>query len=304
MFNFTTTTVINSTNQFFASVANELRVKSNHINLKNANVEACYKAAYKAPANDSAVVTLPQAEGAYRLKIYISLDGSENSYYANDFVYKGKPLYIEFKGNTKATDLAKQADKYQLLTMERPLLKLSKGTTEYSLKVDAVDEYQRITKLVVEKFDDTKGQVAGIGNLGMFVETDDAVTITHGNVGKGSYTQILKDLRLPTAANTRFTSPNNEMPVPNAKYDQYTIYYCKNRGIMGGDAVGELVKSRTCHVFFVNQAVSTEWEAAITAAKITVTEAGKSVSADAAEIPEAGSAVSQASTDETKSVLD
>lgn len=301
MFNFTTTTVINSTNQFFASVANELRVKSNHINLKNANVEACYKAVYKAPANDSAVVTLPQAEGAYRLKIYISLDGSENSYYANDFVYKGKPLYIEFKGNTKATDLAKQADKYQLLTMERPLLKLSKGTTEYSLKVDAVDEYQRITKLVVEKFDDTKGQVAGIG---MFVETDDAVTITHGNVGKGSYTQILKDLRLPTAANTRFTSPNNEMPVPNAKYDQYTIYYCKNRGIMGGDAVGELVKSRTCHVFFVNQAVSTEWEAAITAAKITVTEAGKSVSADAAEIPEAGSAVSQASTDETKSVLD
>lgn len=256
---------------------------------------------YKAPANDSAVVTLPQAEGAYRLKIYISLDGNENSYCANDFVYKGKPLYIEFKGNTKATDLAKQADKYQLLTMERPLLKLSRGTTEYSLKVDAVDEYQRITKLVVEKFDDTKGQVAGIG---MFVETDDAVTITHGNVGKGSYTQILKDLRLPTAANTRFTSPNNEMPVPNAKYDQYTIYYCKNRGIMGGDAVGELVKSRTCHVFFVNQAVSTEWEAAITAAKITVTEAGKRVSTDAAEIPEAGSAVSQASTDETKSVLD
>lgn len=301
MFNFTTTTVINSTNQFFASVANELRVKSNHINLKKANVEACYKAVYKAPANDSAVVTLPKTEGAYRLKIYISLDGSNNSYYANDLVYQGKPLYIEFKGNTKAADLAKQADKYQVLTMERPLLKLSKGSDEYSLKVDAVDEYQRITKLVVEKFVNTSSPTFDIG---MFVETDDSVIITHGNVGKGSYTQILKDLRLPTAANTRFTSPNNEMPIPNAKYDQYTIYYCKNRGIMGGDAVGELVKSRTCHVFFVNQAVSTEWEAAITAAGITVKEAGKSVSTDAAEIPEAGSDVSQDSTKETKSVLD
>lgn len=43
----------------------------------------------------------------------------------------------------------------------------------------------------------------------------------------------------------------------------------ENRGILGGDAVGEETKSVTTHVFFVNQAVKTQFEAALTAAGIT-----------------------------------
>ena len=47
------------------------------------------------------------------------------------------------------------------------------------------------------------------------------------------------------------------------KYNQYIIRYCVNRGIMGGDAVGEVTKSLTTHVFFVNQDIATEFETAL-----------------------------------------
>lgn len=300
MFNFTTTTVINSSDKFLSGT-DSLLVKFNNINLKKDNVEAIYHSAYSEAVNDKATVTLPNIAGSFRLKIYISLDGNNNSYYSNDMVYKGKPLYIEFDGKATATDIAKIAKKYQLLLMEKPILKF--GGSGTSLTINAVDEYQRITKCVVEKFDETKGQVAGTGNLGMFVEYPTAnVSITSGHVGKGTYEQILKDLRLPTGANTRWTSPNaDEMPILKGKYDQYTIYYCVNRGILGSDAVGDMVKSRTCHVFFVENSVLSDFKEALV--KIgTVTESGTSVVEDAKPI-ESAKTQEQANVKDQKSVL-
>jgi hypothetical protein len=52
----------------------------------------------------------------------------------------------------------------------------------------------------------------------------------------------MKDLRLPTAANTRWTAiAKDDMPVFGGHYNEYVIKMCVNRGIMGGDAVGEVV---------------------------------------------------------------
>ena len=69
----------------------------------------------------SSVVTGEDYAGLYRIALYIGLSmNSQDSYYANDFVYKGKPLYIEFpiqEGDT-AAKVAKKiktiADKYTL----------------------------------------------------------------------------------------------------------------------------------------------------------------------------------------------
>lgn len=301
MFNFTTTTLINSADKLITTGTDVLMVKYDHINLKKDNVEAIYHAAYVAPKMDSASVTLPNAEGQFRLKLYISLDGNNNSFYANDMVYKGKPLYIEFDGKATAQQVATLAKKYQLLVMEKPILKLSGTGT--ALKIDAVDEHQRITKCVVEKFDETKGIVAGVGNLGMYVEHSEGV-VTPGNLGKGTYDQILKDLRLPTYPNVRMTSPNkNEMPIPGAEYDQYTVYYCVNRGVMGGDAVGEVVKSRTCHVFFVHKDVKEAFETELKKVGV-ITEAGKTIAEDKKPISGGDAVETKAAKAEgTKSVL-
>ena len=89
-------------------------------------------------------------------------------------------------------------------------------------------------------------------------------TIEQGVEGFGTYQWILKNLRLPTAARTSWTAINaDEAPIIGAKYNEYIIRYCVNRGIMGGDAVGEVTKSLTTHVFYVNQSVSASFETAL-----------------------------------------
>ena len=65
------------------------------------------------------MTTITQASGVFRIAMYIRLSGNQNSYYSNDFVFKGKPLYIEFEKKTGdsaaqlATKVANQIKKYQ-----------------------------------------------------------------------------------------------------------------------------------------------------------------------------------------------
>jgi hypothetical protein len=61
--------------------------------------------------------------GSYRIVFYLGLSmNSQDSFYANDFVYKGKPLYIEFPVKTNeetavvvANRIVKLAKRYFLL---------------------------------------------------------------------------------------------------------------------------------------------------------------------------------------------
>ena len=55
----------------------------------------------------------------------------------------------------------------------------------------------------------------------------------------------------------------DEAPIPGAKYNQYTIYYCKKVGVQGMDHVGDLVTAITRHIFFVNDSLKTAWETAL-----------------------------------------
>ena len=77
---------------------------------------------------DDPNTTVKETEGVGRIALYIRLSGSQNSYYANDMVYKGKPFYIEFpikEGDVVAT-LAKRivaiAKKYQNMVYENHLI--------------------------------------------------------------------------------------------------------------------------------------------------------------------------------------
>jgi len=72
--------------------------------------------------------------------------------------------------------------------------------------------------------------------------------------GFGTYQQLMKDLRLPTAENDgpwSITAQQQELPVPGNKYVQYTLHYISCRGVLGGSALGEVTHSKTTHVFFV-----------------------------------------------------
>lgn len=100
-----------------------------------------------------------------RIALYIGLSmNSQDSFYANDFVYKGKPLYIEFfaKKGEGADAIAKRAkaiaDKYLLFTVPQRMLDVTIDTAAASgsgneataatgsITFTGIDGYQQIRK--------------------------------------------------------------------------------------------------------------------------------------------------------------
>ena len=137
MFNFTTTTLIHSVDQFAANPSgshpsqNTLWV--NGVNLfKKENVVAIYRNPYVAPLAGRLVVDIPKVfrkaedlfpgDGVptkmrFRLKFSLRRTGDNNSYYARDEVFKGKDFVYEWVGvsNTTAVQVAKQIKKINRL---------------------------------------------------------------------------------------------------------------------------------------------------------------------------------------------
>jgi hypothetical protein len=99
-------------------------------------------------------------ERTARVVLYVGLSmNSQDSFYANDFVYKGKPLYVEFKvlaGDTAdvvAKRVKTNADKYLLFVMgpERILNVTATTTTSGetptgTVKFTGINGYQQIKK--------------------------------------------------------------------------------------------------------------------------------------------------------------
>ena len=292
MFQFTTTNVINSNKDYTTGLElwstqaakdgkpASLNVKR-HLNFKKPNVVSITKAAYVEPKNGKVTLDLKTLNastdgGTFRIAMYIRLAMSnQNSYYSNDLVFKGKPLYIEFvwkKGQTAdkvAEQVAKNVKKYFLTVYDKPIVKVT--NTGDNVVIECTDEYQRFTKVDIEKYVASDEPYQGGYEVVVSAKTEkdeeyDGVNkIEQGVEGFGTYAWILHNLRLPTGNRLGLGAINqDESPILGAKYNQYIIKYCVNRGIMGGDAVGEVTKSLTTHVFFVNQNVATEFETALT----------------------------------------
>ena len=82
----------------------------------------------------------------------------------------------------------------------------------------------------------------------------------------GTYSQIVKDLRLPTAANYQWTHVRQvETPIVGAIYNQYIIDYCAPATNEPLAVVGGRMDSHTTHVFWVKNdaALIKEWETAL-----------------------------------------
>lgn len=314
MFKFSTNTIINSVNDYgFANVPTaadgsnaiashkrfwvETTDKNNpilriarHFKFAKNNVVAVYKRHWEKPQLFEVTFDLSNLdtskEGEGRIALYIGLSGSQNSYYSNDFVFKGKPFFIEFpihKGDT-AANIAKRivniAKKYQNMVYEYPLVNVvagednsGNGGTDDSGTVifKGTDEYQVVRMAELQYYNEEAQSYDCCAKFGAFEDEAPGVVVKQGHEGFGTYRQMIKDLRLPTAANTRWNRiVQDETPLIDGHYNEYIIKMCVNRGIMGSDAVGEVTKSLTNHVFYVLDGdVSTAFEAALTAAGLT-----------------------------------
>ena len=273
MFNFTTTHVINSnydltTNKALWSLGADkegimtLNIKGVN-NFKAPNVQKVYKAPYVDPKMAKVEIDLAEIPATVekgdtiRLSIYIRLtEADQSSYYANDTRYKGRPFSVEFPwlGDAATTlkNVCKLIRKYGLLVFEKEVVKTSVDGTK--LVLTAVNEFQRFHIVKLEKYLDPKELYQPEWEE---LDEEGLVTIKEKGVeGFGTYGWVLRNIKLPTHAHTTAFSPKqDEMPIPGAHYNQYTIHYCVNRGPLGLNAVGDTVKSVTTSVFYVNTAL-------------------------------------------------
>lgn len=274
MFQFTTTNVINSnydltSNKPLWSLGEDkngdvsLHIKGVN-NFKASNVQMIYKAPYTEPKLAQVEIDFAELASAdlkkndtLRLSIYIRLtEADQSSYYANDTRYKGRPFTVEFPWLDNAQDTLKNVmkliRKYGLLVFEKELVKASVNGNK--LVLTAVTEFQRFYTVKIEKYLNPKDP---FDNEWEDLTTDDLVDVVEKGVeGFGTSHYIMRNIKLPTHEHTTAFGPKqNQNPIPGAKYNQYTIHYCVNRGPLGLNAVGDTVKSVTTHVFYVNTAL-------------------------------------------------
>jgi hypothetical protein len=96
--------------------------------------------------------------------------------------------------------------------------------------------------------------------------TDPIALVKFGKNAFGTYSQIIKDLRLPTAANYQWSAIRQvETPIVGATYNQYIIEYHAPANSHPLSVVGGRLNSHTTHVFWVKNDTDlvTAWETAL-----------------------------------------
>lgn len=201
-----------------------------------------------------------------RFDIYLGVEGAEPFIYSTPWVQKGIPFWVEFtvKNGDTAVDIANNVAKLiktnHIFLQDKDLINLT--VSGAVLTLEGATEYQRFRKIEINKFkmdDDYSEKVAELG--------DGNITIVErGENAFGTYSQITKDLRLPTAANWQpYHIRKVETPIVGAIYNQYIIEYVAPATNEGLGAVGQKLESTTTHVFWVknDESLITEWETAL-----------------------------------------
>lgn len=224
MFNFTTQSVYNTIatsgankNMWVAADSKKpaLRIGNTRfdkdyildIQVKNPTVETLATVEF-----DMSEVLLPQDsidnEGTGRIALYIGLSmNSQDSLYANDLVYKGKPLFIEFPikktdtADVLATRVKTIADKYMLLVYGQKILNIETTATAAvgadpgpasdavgKVKFTGINGYQQFKKAVLQFFDPDAKTLDCCTNQGEYKDVIVGVPVVYSTSATGVVT--------------------------------------------------------------------------------------------------------------------
>lgn len=204
MFNFTTQTVYNYINDVEGDPKRNLWIVAQNsdekpeIRIGNTrfNVEDILDVQVKMPTPeylasvtfDMSKVVIAQDsdvnELTARVVLYVGLSmNSQDSFYANDLVYKGKPLFVEFpvkKGDDAAaiaTKAAAIAKKYFLFTAQEKILDVVAENGNLTFK--GVNGYQQIKKAVLQVFDPEAKSIDCCANQGDYIDKVTGVPVMY-----------------------------------------------------------------------------------------------------------------------------
>lgn len=278
--NFQTQTIINSNLDpdsndavLFKGADGVLRIKRDFV-FEKSGVKAIRRAKgekavkCKATIDFTKIITEAVTEKTYyRLDIYIKLEGSEAFIYSTQYDYKGLPFWLEFTANvgdtatTIAENVAKTIKKDRLFLIDKDLMKVTVNAGVLTL--EGAGEYQRFSKIKLSTFDIFDDDKTILASL----DFGEAIKVTErGKNAFGTYSQIIKDLRLPTATNYQWSHIRQvETPIVGAIYDQYIIEYVGPATNDGLACVGQKLETHTTHVFWVKNDTEliTAWETAL-----------------------------------------
>ena len=272
MFNWTTTTLINELP--FVNDKEEGKVRIGKHLFEKRWVESIRKAEGHNFELCEASVDLSKIDfgsaKVARLYIYVGLDGSEESIYANDWYRKGMPLSVSFVVGDAASMAKAIEDTVKTFNVFTKVKKVLDVKAEGSvLNIKGTHEHQRLQKIsiLVGDAESILGEeVAVVEYERGRKEAADVITIVNPGVnGFGTYSQLLKDLRLPTAVHNHWLNvQKDEMPIVGALYTQYIItYYAPSMANPSFTAVGNRSMSETTHVFWVKKELVPAWEAVL-----------------------------------------
>ena len=207
-----------------------------------------------------------------RLDIYLGVEGAEPYIYSTPWVQKGMPFWIEFtvkeadEAATIAKNVADMLKKNHVFLCDKDLINVS--VSDSKLILEGATEYQRFRKIEISTFDAYDDYADKVAELDPTkTAATDIKLDTRGKNSFGTYSQIIKDLRLPTAANYQWAHIRQvETPIVGAIYNQYIVEYEAPATNDGLHAVGQRMTSHTVHVFWVknDSDLISAWEAALT----------------------------------------
>ena len=223
---------------------------------------------------DSALLAALKAGGAKtycRLDIYLGVEGAEPYIYSTPWVQKGMPFWIEFtvkeadEAATIAKNVADMLKKNHVFLCDKDLINVSVSGSK--LILEGATEYQRFRKIEISTFDAYDDYADKVAELDPTkTAATDIKLDERGKNSFGTYSQIIKDLRLPTAANYQWTHIRQvETPIVGAIYNQYIVEYEAPATNDGLHAVGQRMTSHTVHVFWVKNDpdLISAWETAL-----------------------------------------
>lgn len=224
--------------------------------------------------SDDTLLAALRAGGAKtycRLDIYLGVEGAEPYIYSTPWVQKGMPFWIEFtvkeadEAATIAKNVADMLKKNHVFLCDKDLINVSVSGSK--LILEGATEYQRFRKIEISTFDAYDDYADKVAELDPTkTAATDIKLDERGKNSFGTYSQIIKDLRLPTAANYQWTHIRQvETPIVGAIYNQYIVEYEAPASNDGLHAVGQRMTSHTTHVFWVknDSALISAWETAL-----------------------------------------
>lgn len=219
----------------------------------------------------TSVVPTDHAVNYLRLDIYLGVEGAEPYIYSTPWNHKGKPFWVEFiaKKDDTAKALADRLEKTikssHVFQVDKDLIKVANDGAG-KITLTGATEYQRFRKVTINIFEEAADDEVAAMNPNKVQATDPIALVKFGKNAFGTYSQIIKDLRLPTAANYQWSATHQvETPVVGATYNQYIIEYHAPANSHPLSVVGGRLNSYTTHVFWVKNDTDlvSAWETAL-----------------------------------------